>query len=71
MKKVKSQDFEYLKHYSLGALSSKIGSMSCGGTGVLISRNIVLTAAHNFYDHQSKKKHYAFKFYLAAHGITN
>ena len=33
------------------------------GTGILISCNLVLTAAHNIYSHQNKILHQDFKFY--------
>jgi V8-like Glu-specific endopeptidase len=36
------------------------------GSGVLISRDLVLTAAHNLYDKEQKKENDDFKFYLGA-----
>jgi V8-like Glu-specific endopeptidase len=37
------------------------------GSGVLISRDLILTAAHNFYDIKEGKENEDFKFYLGAH----
>jgi V8-like Glu-specific endopeptidase len=46
---------------------------SSAGSGVLISRNLVLTAAHNLYDKKSQqefnKKSYRF-YYQATNGIA-
>jgi hypothetical protein len=40
------------------------------GSGVLISRDLVLTAAHNLYDKDVGKKNEVFKFYIGASGTA-
>jgi V8-like Glu-specific endopeptidase len=40
------------------------------GSGVLISRDLILTAAHNFYDKDLRKENGGFKFYLGACGTA-
>jgi V8-like Glu-specific endopeptidase len=47
---------ESIVHSSIGAftfINSK--KLPCAGSGVLISRNLVLTAAHNLYDKDNEK----------------
>jgi hypothetical protein len=38
---------------------------------VLISKNLILTAAHNIYNKEYKCENSDFKFYIGAHGITD
>jgi V8-like Glu-specific endopeptidase len=40
------------------------------GSGVLISKNLVLTSAHNIYDTIYSSENYDFKFYLGANGVA-
>jgi V8-like Glu-specific endopeptidase len=40
------------------------------GSGVLISKNLVLTAAHNIYDKDYNFEYSDFKVYLGANGPT-
>jgi V8-like Glu-specific endopeptidase len=40
------------------------------GSGVLISRDLILTAAHNLYDKDLRKENEEFKFYLGACGTA-
>lgn len=56
-------------HRSVGAITflNKYKKFATG-SGVLISRNIILTAAHNFYDKQRLSENTDFKFYLGADG---
>jgi V8-like Glu-specific endopeptidase len=46
-----------VSHRSIGALTFQHGqTWRCAGTGVLISKDLVLTAAHNIYDKDSSLK---------------
>jgi V8-like Glu-specific endopeptidase len=61
-------------HQSIGGFTfSNVNKDSSAGSGVLISKNLVLTAAHNLYDKKSQqelnKKTYKF-YYEAKDGIA-
>lgn len=60
-----------MPHRSLGAITStnhRNGTVH--GTAILISRNLILTAAHNIYSRDGSRsaEHTDFKFYLGASG---
>jgi V8-like Glu-specific endopeptidase len=58
-------------HKWIGALTFQVRKGTVGkGTAVLISKNLILTAAHNLYDRDLKTSHTKFKFYLAACGMV-
>ncbi len=60
-------------HRWVGALKWKTGlGYDAFGSGVLISKNLVLTAAHNIFDHDYKElKTKEFKFYMGAYGLVD
>jgi V8-like Glu-specific endopeptidase len=60
-----------IKYRSIGALTffNKKKQPGCG-SGVLISNNLVLTAAHNIYDKAYECENTGFRFYVGAHGPT-
>jgi V8-like Glu-specific endopeptidase len=41
------------------------------GTGVLISKDLVLTVAHNIYDKTYSSENSGVKFYVGANGATS
>jgi V8-like Glu-specific endopeptidase len=58
-------------HKWIGALTFQVQKGQFGtGTAVLISKNLILTAAHNVYDRKYQIFHTKFKFYLAACGVV-
>ena len=40
------------------------------GSGVLVSRDIILTAAHNIFDKELKSENTNFKIYIGANGTA-
>ncbi len=50
----KVQDTLDFPYSAIGLLSLKYNQKSFSGTGFLVGPNIVLTAAHNLYDHTLK-----------------
>jgi V8-like Glu-specific endopeptidase len=68
---VEKQDLKSVMHRSMVALTFLDGMRRpCVGSGVLISPNLVLTAAHNVYDKEYKCEHDCFKVYQGADGVT-
>ena len=60
-----------LLHRSVGALTFlNLHKQLQAGSGVLISRDIVLTAAHNPYAKNLKYENKGYKFYLGADGVA-
>jgi V8-like Glu-specific endopeptidase len=60
-----------VQHRSIGALIFYIKNKGPGcGSGVIVSKNLVLTAAHNIYDKDYDCENTDFKFYLGANGPT-
>ncbi len=57
-------------HKHIGVvLFQQEGNISQGkGTGILISENIALTAAHNIFDRKTQRKYTNFMFYPAVCG---
>lgn len=70
--KISEEDLELKLHRSIGALmfSDKNGNSSAG-TGVLISKDIVLTSAHNIFDKKENARFMDFKFYLPTNGVAD
>jgi hypothetical protein len=62
---VPEQEMDLDRHRHIGALffSSKGADKPKRGTGILISPNLVLTAASNIYDCEGKEPYGDFKFY--------
>ena len=60
-----------ISHRSIGAFTFKDPYGKTGkGSGILISKNLVFTAAHNLVCKLTNKKHTDFRFYLAPNGIV-
>jgi V8-like Glu-specific endopeptidase len=62
-------------HQSIGAFTfTNSSKFPCAGSGVLVSRNLILTAAHNLYDKKTNqelnKKSYRFYLQAEADGIA-
>jgi V8-like Glu-specific endopeptidase len=59
-------------HRSIGAITFLTKKKRFAvGSGILISKNIVLTAAHNIYDKDYNCENSDFRFYVGANGETN
>lgn len=43
---------------------------SLAGSGVLLTKNMVLTAAHNIYDKSYNQENTDFRFYVGVNGIA-
>ena len=59
---------EHVLHKSIGALIVRAINGFGKGTGMLISPNLVLTAAHNLYNSTTGEEHTDFKFYPGQNG---
>jgi V8-like Glu-specific endopeptidase len=58
-------------HRSIGALCFQTHNKKlAAGSGLLISKDLILTAAHNIFDKEVGMEHDGFKFYLGANGIA-
>lgn len=70
--KISGEDVELKLHRSIGALmfSDKNGKQAAG-TGVLISKDIVLTSAHNIFDKKGNTRFVGFKFCLPTNGVAD
>ena len=62
---------KYVLHRSIGALTfiNKY-KQPRAGSGVLITRDTLLTAAHNIFDRQENWENEDFKFYIGADGVA-
>jgi hypothetical protein len=60
-------------HKWIGAITFKVGTGFGKGTAVLISKNLILTVAHNIFTKNIGNgiKHTDFKFYLAPNGVVD
>jgi V8-like Glu-specific endopeptidase len=68
---VERHDLKSTLHRSMVALTFVNGMRKlCVGSGVLISPNLVLTAAHNVYDKNYQSEHDNFKVYQGADGVA-
>ena len=65
----KAEDMEEQLHKHIGVLrySSKLSIPEGGGTGFLISSNLVLTVAHNVVDNKTKEIYHGIVFYIGHH----
>jgi V8-like Glu-specific endopeptidase len=66
---VEKELLKTLIHRSIGAFTfTNSSKLPCAGSGVLVSRNLILTAAHNLYDKNNNQElnKKSYKFYLQA-----
>ena len=69
--RVEKKDLESILHRSIAALTFIDGKKQpTAGSGVFISRNLMLTAAHNLYDRREHTENKIFKFYCGASGVA-
>lgn len=57
-------------HRSIGGMHFLTSNKkTCVGTGVLISKDLLLTAAHNIYNNILQTENTEFRFYLGSNGV--
>ena len=70
-KPINGNTLKEVLHRSVGALTFlNRNKQFKAGSGVLISRDTILTAAHNIFDQMCRVENSGFKFYLGADGVA-